>query len=54
MLVMLSVGTMNIVWMVGLTLITVIEKSGYDQKFSHVFGYILLAWASGLAITSLT
>lgn len=52
MLVMLSVGTMNIIWMVGLTLVTVIEKSGYDQKFSHGFGYILLAWALGLAITS--
>lgn len=53
MLVMLSVGTMNIVWMVGLTLVTVIEKSGFDQRFSHFFGYILLAWALGLAITSI-
>lgn len=53
MLVMLAVGTMNIVWMVGLTIVTVIEKSGFHERFSHVFGFILLAWGLGLAITSL-
>ncbi len=52
MLVMLSVGTMNLVWMAFLTLFTLLEKTGSGAMVTRVFGIVLLAWGLFLVLTS--
>lgn len=54
MLVMLVVGSMNVMWMVFLTLLTLLEKSVSGKVTSRVTGGILLAWAGFLAALQLT
>jgi len=52
MLVMLSVGTMNIFWMGLLTLFTLIEKTSTGQMISRGMGTVLLAWGVYLMLNS--
>ncbi len=52
MLVMLSVGTMNLVWMAFLTLFTLLEKTGSGTMITRIFGIVLLAWGLFLVLTS--
>jgi predicted metal-binding membrane protein len=52
MLVMLSVGTMNLVWMAFLTLFTLLEKTSSGTMITKVFGIVLLAWGLFLVLTS--
>ena len=52
MLVMLSVGTMNLIWMAFLTLFTLLEKTGSGVIITRVFGIVLLAWGLFLVLTS--
>ena len=52
MLVMLSVGTMNLLWMAFLTLFTLLEKTGSGAMITRAFGIVLLAWGLFLVLTS--
>ncbi len=52
MLVMLTVGTMNLVWMVFLTMFTLLEKTMTGYAATRVFGVVLLAWGLFLVLTS--
>lgn len=52
MLVMLTVGTMNLIWMAFLTLFTLLEKTGSGVMISRVFGIVLLAWGLFLVLNS--
>lgn len=46
MLVMITVGVMNLTWMVGLTIIIVLEKTWrYGQQFSFAVGFFLIILA---------
>jgi predicted metal-binding membrane protein len=42
MMVMLAVGTMNIIWMAGLAVVMTIEKIGVGRWFSHAVGIALI------------
>lgn len=53
MLVMITVGTMNLVWMVFLTMFTLLEKTLTGNIATRVFGIVLLAWGAFLVLTSL-
>jgi len=52
MLVMLVIGTMNLVWMALFTLLAVLEKSGSGKVTSRFSGGILLAWGGILAVST--
>ncbi|MEO0546815.1 MAG: DUF2182 domain-containing protein [Pseudomonadota bacterium] len=52
MLVMLVIGTMNLVWMALFTLLAVLEKSGSGKVTSRLSGGILLGWGGILAIST--
>ena len=52
MLVMLSVGTMNLIWMAFLTLFTLLEKIGNAAVITRIFGMVLLAWGLFLVLNS--
>ena len=54
MLVMLSVGTMNIFWMGVLTLFTLIEKTSNGKMVSRGMGMVLLAWGLVLMLNSVS
>ncbi len=54
MMVMLAVGTMNLIWMVLLALFAIAEKSGDGKVTSRVSGGILVAWSVLVAALSLT
>jgi predicted metal-binding membrane protein len=54
MLVMITVGTMNLVWMVFLTMFTLLEKTLTGYAATRIFGVVLLAWGSFLVLSSLT
>lgn len=48
MLVMLAVGSMNVIWMAALTLFTFLEKTGANRVTTRAGGAIVVAW--GLAL----
>lgn len=50
MLVMLAVGTMNIVWMAALTLFTFAEKLGTGPVTSRIGGVIVSLWGAALVV----
>lgn len=52
MLVMLALGTMNIVWMAALTLFTFVEKSGTGPVTSRIGGVIVSLWGAALVAAS--
>jgi len=52
MLVMFSVGVMNVLWMALLCAFTAIEKSGKGNALSRTGGAILLVWAFGVLLIS--
>lgn len=54
MLVMLALGTMNIVWMAALTLFTFVEKSGTGPVTSRIGGVIVSLWGAALVAASVT
>ena len=54
MLVMLALGTMNIVWMAALTLFTFVEKSGTGPVTSRIAGVIVSLWGAALVAASVT
>lgn len=54
MLIMLAVGSMNVVWMAALTLFTFIEKTGSGRVTSRVGGAIVSAWGAALLWAALT
>lgn len=53
MMVMLVVGTMNVIWMVFFTLFALLEKSVSGKVTSRVTGSILIAWAAMMAMLSM-
>jgi predicted metal-binding membrane protein len=52
MLVMFAVGTMNLLWMALLGLLTIVEKHEHSRAVSWGAGAILLVWAAMLPIIS--
>ncbi len=52
MLVMLTVGTMNLVWMAFLTLFTLLEKTSEGKAMTRAIGIVLLAWGAFLVLNS--
>ncbi|WP_417433640.1 DUF2182 domain-containing protein [Hoeflea sp.] len=48
MLIMLAVGSMNVVWMAALTLFTFLEKTGTGQVTTKVGGAIVCVWGAAL------
>ncbi|MEM7303065.1 MAG: DUF2182 domain-containing protein [Pseudomonadota bacterium] len=53
MMVMFSVGLMNLAWMAAMTLFALIEKSVESKVTSRVFGFILMAWGGAIATIAL-
>ncbi|MEQ8740306.1 MAG: DUF2182 domain-containing protein [Hoeflea sp. D1-CHI-28] len=52
MLIMLAVGSMNVIWMAALTLFTFLEKTGSGRMTSRVAGAIVTLWGTALIIGS--
>ena len=55
MLLMLTIGAMNVIWMAGLGIVMTAEKQGTGQRFSRAIGVALIAGgvivaAAGIAI----
>lgn len=48
MLIMLAVGSMNVVWMAALTLFTFLEKTGAGQVTTKAAGAIVSLWGAAL------
>ena len=54
MLIMLAVGSMNVVWMAALTLFTFIEKTGAGRVTTRIGGAIVTFWGAALVWGALT
>ena len=54
MLVMFSVGLMNVVWMAALGVLMTIEKIGAGRRFSHGVGAALIALGVAFVLSALT
>ena len=54
MLIMLAVGSMNVIWMAALTLFTFLEKTGNGWMTSRVAGAIVTLWGTALIVGSAT
>lgn len=54
MLMMLAVGSMNVVWMAALTLFTFLEKTGTGQVTTKLGGAIVSVWGAALIWGALT
>ncbi len=54
MLIMLAVGSMNVVWMAALTLFTFLEKTGAGRVTTNAGGAIVSAWGAALIWAALT
>ncbi|WP_394689554.1 DUF2182 domain-containing protein [Hoeflea sp.] len=52
MLIMLAVGSMNVIWMAVLTLLTFLEKTGSGRVTSRVVGAIVGLWGVALIFSS--
>jgi predicted metal-binding membrane protein len=52
MLLMLAVGSMNVVWMAGLGVVMTIEKMTSTERFSEAVGVALLAFGGVLIVAS--
>ncbi|KGF69125.1 hypothetical protein LL06_12630 [Hoeflea sp. BAL378] len=48
MLIMLAVGSMNVVWMAALTVFTFVEKTGAGRVTTRAGGAIVAAWGAAL------
>lgn len=53
MLIMLAVGSMNVVWMAALTLFTFVEKTGAGRVTTRSGGAIVMLWGSALVWAAL-
>ena len=53
MMVMLTVGVMNLAWMAVLALVTLLEKTGKRTATVRGTGFLLCAWGLGLCATAL-
>lgn len=53
MLLMLAVGTMNVVWMAGLGVIMTIEKIATTTRFSRAIGIVCLLIGAGLLASAI-
>jgi predicted metal-binding membrane protein len=54
MLIMLAVGSMNVVWMAALTLFTFLEKTGAGRVTTKAGGAIVSVWGAVLIWGALT
>ncbi|OCW56525.1 DUF2182 domain-containing protein [Hoeflea olei] len=54
MLIMLAVGSMNVVWMAALTVFTFVEKTGAGRVTTRAGGAIVAAWGAVLLGAALT
>jgi len=54
MLIMLAVGSMNVVWMAALTLFTFVEKTGAGRVTTRIGGAIVMLWGTALVWAALT
>lgn len=52
MLIMLAVGSMNVIWMAALTLLMFLEKTGSGRVTSRVVGAIVGLWGVALIFSS--
>lgn len=52
MLIMLAVGSMNVIWMAALTLLTFLEKTGSGRVTSRLVGAIVGLWGVALIFSS--
>lgn len=52
MLVMFSVGVMNVVWMAGLGIVMTIEKIGTGKRFTYGVGVVLILAGVAFIVTS--
>jgi predicted metal-binding membrane protein len=52
MLIMLAVGSMNVIWMAVLTLFTFLEKTGSGRVTSRIVGAIVGLWGVALIFSS--
>ena len=43
MLVMFSVGVMNVIWMAGLGIVMTVEKIGTGKRFTYAVGVVSIA-----------
>lgn len=48
MLIMLAVGSMNVIWMAALTVFTFVEKTGSGRVTSRIGGAIVALWGAAL------
>ncbi|MCY0094928.1 DUF2182 domain-containing protein [Hoeflea ulvae] len=48
MLIMLAVGSMNVVWMAALTVFTFVEKTGVGRVTTRIGGAIVILWGAAL------
>jgi predicted metal-binding membrane protein len=53
MLIMLAVGSMNVVWMAALTLFTFLEKTGAGRVTTKAGGAIISVWGAALVWSAL-
>jgi len=53
MLIMLAVGSMNVVWMAALTLFTFLEKTGAGRVTTKAGGAIMSVWGAALVWSAL-
>ena len=53
MLIMLAVGSMNVVWMAALTVFTFMEKTGAGRVTTRAGGAIVAAWGAALVWAAL-
>jgi len=54
MLIMLAVGSMNVVWMAALTVFTFLEKTGSGRVTTRAGGAIVVLWGAALVWGALT
>lgn len=54
MLIMLAVGSMNVVWMAALTLFTFLEKTGSGRVTTRAGGAIVTLWGAALIWSALS
>jgi predicted metal-binding membrane protein len=52
MLVMFSVGVMNVIWMAALGIVMTIEKIGAGRRFSHAVGVALIVGGLAFVVTA--
>jgi predicted metal-binding membrane protein len=54
MLLMLSLGVMNVIWMAALGAIMTIEKISTTTRFSRVLGIVFIALGAAFIVTSIS